>query len=73
VYGLLVLQSGGPSADRIFHLVGLCVALSILAHSSTDVAIARRFGAGEEEDRGHSEPAPAADPASADPSSADPS
>lgn len=44
VYGLLVLQSGIPAADSIFHLVALTITLSIVAHSSTDVIIARRFG-----------------------------
>ena len=48
VYGLLVLQSGIPAADTIFHLVALTITLSIVAHSSTDVIIARRF---EEPDR----------------------
>lgn len=43
VYGLLVLESGGPRADEIFHLVALVIAASILAHSSTDVLIARQF------------------------------
>jgi NhaP-type Na+/H+ or K+/H+ antiporter len=43
VYGLLVLESGIPAADEVFHLVALTVVLSILAHSSTDVLIARRF------------------------------
>lgn len=43
VYGLLVLQSGIPAADTIFHLVALTITLSIVAHSSTDVIIARRF------------------------------
>lgn len=43
VYGLIVLNSGIPAADEIFHLVALTIALSILAHSSTDVVIARQF------------------------------
>ncbi len=43
VYGLLVLESGAPGADEMFHLVALAVALSILAHSSTDVPIAHYF------------------------------
>ncbi|MFD2024483.1 cation:proton antiporter [Promicromonospora aerolata] len=43
VYGLLVLQSGIPPADQIFHLVALVIVLSIIAHSSTDVAVARQF------------------------------
>jgi NhaP-type Na+/H+ or K+/H+ antiporter len=43
VYGLLVLNSGIAAADEVFHLVALTVVLSILAHSSTDVVIARLF------------------------------
>ncbi|MFI0446700.1 cation:proton antiporter [Actinomadura sp. 6N118] len=43
VYGLLVLQSGIPAADEIFHLVAVTIVLSILAHSSTDVVVARGF------------------------------
>jgi NhaP-type Na+/H+ or K+/H+ antiporter len=43
VYGLLVLQSGITSADELFHLVALTITVSIIAHSSTDVVVARRF------------------------------
>ncbi len=43
VYGLLVLASGIASANEIFHLVALTIVLSILAHSSTDILIARTF------------------------------
>ena len=43
VYGLIVLESGVPNADEMFHLIGLTVALSILAHSSSDVPIAHYF------------------------------
>ncbi len=43
VYGLLVLNSGIASADQIFHLVAITVALSILLHSSTDIVVARSF------------------------------
>ena len=43
VYGLLVLESGIPAADEIFHLVAVTIVLSILAHSSTDVVVARGF------------------------------
>lgn len=48
VYGLIVLQSGIPAADQLYHLIALVVVLSILAHSSTDVVLARSFDAGEE-------------------------
>jgi NhaP-type Na+/H+ or K+/H+ antiporter len=43
VYGLLVLASGIPAADEIFHLVALTIVVSILAHSSTDIVVARAF------------------------------
>jgi NhaP-type Na+/H+ or K+/H+ antiporter len=43
VYGLFVLQSGIPEAQRLFHLISIAVGLSILAHSSTDVLVARQF------------------------------
>ena len=43
VYGLLVLQSGIATGDELFHLVALTITLSIIAHSSTDVVVARQF------------------------------
>ena len=43
VYGLLVLQSGIPQAEQAFTLIAVCIAFSIIAHSSTDVPIARAF------------------------------
>lgn len=43
VYGLIVLKSGIAAGDQIFHLVAATIALSILAHSSTDVLVARGF------------------------------
>ncbi|QPP06038.1 sodium:proton antiporter [Streptomyces bathyalis] len=43
VYGLLVLQSGVPHGQDVFTLVAVCIAFSIIAHSSTDVPIARLF------------------------------
>jgi sodium/hydrogen antiporter len=43
VYGLIVLASGIELADELFHLTALTISLSILAHSSTDVIIARQF------------------------------
>ncbi len=43
VYGLLVLHSGIPQAQQAFELVAVCIGLSIVAHSSTDVPIARIF------------------------------
>jgi sodium/hydrogen antiporter len=43
VYGLLVLESGIDYAGELFHLVGLVIVLSILAHSSTDVVLAKKL------------------------------
>jgi NhaP-type Na+/H+ or K+/H+ antiporter len=43
VYGLLVLDSQIDAADQVFHLVALTIVISILAHSSTDVVVARWF------------------------------
>ncbi|WP_405562982.1 cation:proton antiporter [Streptomyces sp. NBC_01180] len=43
VYGLLVLQSGIPHAEQAYTLIAVCIAFSIVAHSSTDVPVARMF------------------------------
>ena len=54
VFGLLVLKEAKAGeidwarADQLFHLVALCIAGSILAHSSTDVLVARWLARGEE-------------------------
>lgn len=49
VFGLLILKDSVAGqmeikrADHLFHIVAICVVGSIIAHSSTDVMIARRF------------------------------
>ncbi len=43
VYGMLILESGVTRADEMFHFIAIAVALSIVAHSSTDVAVAHRL------------------------------
>ncbi|MBQ0878258.1 MULTISPECIES: cation:proton antiporter [Streptomyces] len=43
VYGLLVLQAGIPQGEEAFTLIAVTIAFSIVAHSSTDVPIARIF------------------------------
>ncbi|MCO7220795.1 sodium:proton antiporter [Klenkia sp. PcliD-1-E] len=48
VYGLLVLASGDPEAQRAFALIAVCIAVSIVAHSSTDVPVSRLFDVEEE-------------------------
>lgn len=52
VYGLLILRSGTELGDELFHLLAIVIAASILAHSSTDVVVARLF---HEEDGGEAE------------------
>jgi NhaP-type Na+/H+ or K+/H+ antiporter len=47
VYGLFVLSSGIGAADTIVGLVAVTIVLSIVAHSSTDVLVARTFEEGE--------------------------
>jgi NhaP-type Na+/H+ or K+/H+ antiporter len=42
-FGLLILHAGGPDAQRIFHLLAVTVVASMIAHSSTDVLVARSF------------------------------
>lgn len=52
VYALLVLRSGVDGAEEIFTLAALVIAGSIVAHSSTDVVIARAFRESEDPERG---------------------
>ncbi len=49
IYGLLIVQAAVPGADRMFHLVAIVVAGSMIAHSSTDVLFARWFRRAESE------------------------
>jgi sodium/hydrogen antiporter len=42
-FAFLILQSGMRDATRVFHLIALVIAASIVAHSSTDVIVARLF------------------------------
>ena len=41
VYAMMVLRSNIPDAEHLFHLIALVIAVSIVAHSSSDVPIAR--------------------------------
>ncbi|MBT2516697.1 cation:proton antiporter [Streptomyces sp. ISL-90] len=50
LYGLLVLASGVPGAELMFHVIVVAIVLSIVAHSSTDVPIAAWFARREAED-----------------------
>ena len=64
VFGLLIYNEGvGGSiardrADGMFHLIALCVVGSIVAHSSTDVVVARWLGSREIEPPGSPVPVP---------------
>ncbi|GAA1465543.1 cation:proton antiporter [Microbacterium thalassium] len=51
LYGLLVLESGIVDAEHLFHIIVVVISLSIIAHSSTDVPIARWFARMEQRDR----------------------
>ena len=42
-FGLLILKAGVERGDHLFHLVAIVIAGSIIAHSSTDVLVARWF------------------------------
>ncbi len=48
VYGILILRSGGEGAGHVFHLMAIVIAASMVAHSSTDVVVARWFRGREE-------------------------
>lgn len=50
LYGLLVLASGAPGAELMFHVIVVAIVLSIVAHSSTDVPIAAWFARRQAED-----------------------
>jgi NhaP-type Na+/H+ or K+/H+ antiporter len=47
LYALLLLHAGLPRGDWLFDSMAVVIALSIVAHSSTDVAVARVFGEAE--------------------------
>lgn len=51
IYGMLLLQRAVPDAERLFHLVAIVIAGSMIAHSSTDVLVAKWFVASERRDR----------------------
>jgi NhaP-type Na+/H+ or K+/H+ antiporter len=39
----LVLQAGIPNGDKLFDLIAVTIALSIILHSSTDVPVAHKL------------------------------
>lgn len=50
IYAILVLHAGVPEADRLYHIAALVIAASIIAHTSTDVPMARRLVRGDMEE-----------------------
>lgn len=51
VYALIVLHEGLPRGEELFHLAALVVAASIVAHSSTDVVVAKKLTGSHAEER----------------------
>jgi len=51
LYGLLVLEGGHPDSAHLFHIIVVAISFSIIAHSSTDVPIARWFARREARER----------------------
>jgi len=49
VYGILILKADIAQGDELFHLLAIVIAGSIIAHSSTDVMVARWFQQAEAE------------------------
>jgi sodium/hydrogen antiporter len=49
LYALMMLHAGLPNGSRLFAVAALVIVLSIVAHSSTDVAVARTFHEEEQE------------------------
>jgi NhaP-type Na+/H+ or K+/H+ antiporter len=49
VYGLLVLGSGVANSRSLFDVIAVVVVFSMVAHSSSDVAVAHRFEQAERE------------------------
>ncbi len=49
VYGLLILGAGVSGSNEMFHLIAVVTVLSMIAHSSTDIVVARWFAGAERE------------------------
>jgi NhaP-type Na+/H+ or K+/H+ antiporter len=49
LYALILGQAGLPAGDRLFDAIALVIVISIVAHSSSDVAVARVFRVEERE------------------------
>ncbi|MGN6505243.1 MAG: cation:proton antiporter, partial [Tepidisphaeraceae bacterium] len=48
VFGILVADSGVPGAQQMFAVIAVTVALSIVAHASTDVLVSGWFPQSED-------------------------
>jgi NhaP-type Na+/H+ or K+/H+ antiporter len=57
VYGIMILKAHITRGDELFHLLAVVIAGSIIAHSSTDVLIARWFHKTESTDAAQEDPA----------------
>lgn len=53
-FALLIVGAGAPGSDRIFQLMAVVIAASIILHSSTDLLVARWVGREEESREGNS-------------------
>jgi NhaP-type Na+/H+ or K+/H+ antiporter len=58
VYGLLILNAGIAQSGQMFDLIAATVALSIVAHSSTDALVARTFERARAAERARGEEGP---------------
>lgn len=67
VYGLLVLQAGIPEGEKLFDLIAITIALSIVLHSSTDVPVAHRLSIEPPDSLPHGHHDPAFELSSSDP------
>ncbi len=50
IYGLLLFSFQLPNAQNLFHIIAIVIVASILAHSSTDVLVARWFRSSEKQE-----------------------
>jgi NhaP-type Na+/H+ or K+/H+ antiporter len=58
VYGTLMVQRGIPNANAMFDVIAVVTAVSIVAHSSTDLWVVRAFPANDLEGSSDEEAAP---------------
>lgn len=58
VYSVMILEGGLALGDQMFHLAALVVAASIVAHSSTDVLVARWFVEASDPEECEGDPVP---------------